>query len=91
MLAAAILNAAAARGGNKRRSRMMRKISLIFLGALAGAAATLLAVQPQTLRLGFSARAAASDTYRQPVPMKRARQRISAPCRLATSHAVNPK
>jgi carboxyl-terminal processing protease len=44
---------------------MMRKISLIFLGALAGAAATLLAVQPQTLPLGFSARAAASDTYRQ--------------------------
>jgi carboxyl-terminal processing protease len=44
---------------------MMRKIALIFLGALAGAAVTLLAVQPQTLRLGSSARAAASDTYRQ--------------------------
>jgi carboxyl-terminal processing protease len=44
---------------------MMRKTSLIFLGALAGAALTLLAVQPHTLLIGSSAKAAASDTYRQ--------------------------
>lgn len=42
---------------------MMRKTSLIFLGALAGAATTL-AVQPQIVRLGSSARAASSDIYR---------------------------
>jgi carboxyl-terminal processing protease len=44
---------------------MMRKTSLIFLGALAGAALTLLAVQPHSLLIGSSAKAAASDTYRQ--------------------------
>jgi carboxyl-terminal processing protease len=44
---------------------MMRKTSLIFIGALAGAALALLAVQPHTLRMGSSAKAAASDTYRQ--------------------------
>jgi carboxyl-terminal processing protease len=44
---------------------MMRKTSLVFLGALAGAALTLLAVQPHTLLIGSSAKAAASDTYRQ--------------------------
>jgi len=44
---------------------MMRKTSLIFLGALAGAAVTLLAVQPHSILVGSSAKAAASDTYRQ--------------------------
>jgi carboxyl-terminal processing protease len=43
---------------------MMRKTYLIFLGALAGAAVTLLAVQPQIVRLGSSASAASSDIYR---------------------------
>src|SRR5471030_1474065 len=53
-------------GGWRRRkgSRMMRKTSLILLGAAAGAAMTLLAVQPH-LVLGGSAKAAVSDTYRQ--------------------------
>ena len=44
---------------------MMRKTSLIFLGALAGAAVTLLVVQPHSLLIGSSAKAAASDIYRQ--------------------------
>jgi carboxyl-terminal processing protease len=44
---------------------MMRKTSLIFLGAVAGAAVTLLVVQPHSLLIGASAKAAASDTYRQ--------------------------
>jgi carboxyl-terminal processing protease len=44
---------------------MMRKTSLIFLGALAGAGLTVLATQPHTVFVGSSAKAAASDTYRQ--------------------------
>jgi carboxyl-terminal processing protease len=44
---------------------MMRKTSLVLLGAVAGAALTLVAVQPSRLLIGTSARAAASDTYRQ--------------------------
>jgi carboxyl-terminal processing protease len=44
---------------------MMRKTSLILLGAAAGAALTLIAVQPHLVFLGSSAKAAASDTYRQ--------------------------
>ena len=44
---------------------MMRKTSLVFLGAAAGVAVTLLATQPHTLLFGSSARAAASDTYRE--------------------------
>ena len=44
---------------------MMRKTSLIFLGAAAGAAATLLATQPPSMFVGSSARAAAADTYRE--------------------------
>src|SRR5664279_2517565 len=54
-------------GGWRRRkgSRMMRKTSLILLGAAAGAALTLLVAQPHTYGLGGSARAATSDTYRQ--------------------------
>ena len=44
---------------------MMRKTSLILLGAAAGAAMTLLAVQPRMILLGATAKAAAADTYRQ--------------------------
>jgi carboxyl-terminal processing protease len=45
---------------------MMRKTTLILLGAAAGAAMMLLAVQPQTIFAGTSAKAAvAADTYRQ--------------------------
>jgi len=44
---------------------MMRKTSLVLLGAVAGAALTLVAVQPSRLLVGSSARAAAADTYRQ--------------------------
>ena len=44
---------------------MMRKTSLIFLGAVAGAVVTLLATQPHSMLVGSSAKAAASDTYRQ--------------------------
>jgi carboxyl-terminal processing protease len=44
---------------------MMRKTSFIFLGALAGVAATLLVTQPHSLLAGSAASAAASDTYRE--------------------------
>jgi carboxyl-terminal processing protease len=44
---------------------MMRKTSLVFLGVLAGAGLTLLATQPHSVFIGSSAKAAASDTYRQ--------------------------
>jgi carboxyl-terminal processing protease len=44
---------------------MMRKTSLVFLGVLAGAGLTLLATQPHAVFVGSSAKAAASDTYRQ--------------------------
>src|ERR1700758_818377 len=56
------------RVGNKQRrkgSRMMRKTSLIFLGAIAGAGLTLLATQPHSVLVGSSAKAASSDTYRE--------------------------
>jgi carboxyl-terminal processing protease len=43
----------------------MRKTSMVLLGAVAGAALTLIAVQPSRLLIGTSARAAAADTYRQ--------------------------
>ena len=43
----------------------MRKTSLILLGAAAGAAMTLLAVQPRMMLVGATAKAAAADTYRQ--------------------------
>ena len=44
----------------------MRKTSLVLLGAVAGAAVTLVAVQPSSrLLIGSSARAAQADTYRQ--------------------------
>jgi carboxyl-terminal processing protease len=47
---------------------MMRKTSLVFLGAIAGAGLTLLATQPHTVFARSSAKAASlasSDTYRQ--------------------------
>jgi len=45
---------------------MMRKTSLILLGAAAGAALTLVATQPRLMLAGAAtAKAAASDTYRQ--------------------------
>ena len=44
---------------------MMRKISLTLLGAASGVALTLLVTQPRVLQLGSSAKAAATDTYRQ--------------------------
>jgi carboxyl-terminal processing protease len=46
-------------------SRMMRKTSLVLLGAVAGTALTLVAVQPSRLMVVTGARAAAADTYRQ--------------------------
>src|SRR5947209_15106678 len=54
--------------GSKRRrkgSRMMRKTSLILLGAAAGVALTLITTQPRLVFDGSSARAAAADTYKQ--------------------------
>jgi carboxyl-terminal processing protease len=44
---------------------MMRKTSLLLLGALAGVAATLILTQPRVLLAGSAARAAVSDTYRE--------------------------
>src|SRR5271170_3615794 len=44
---------------------MMRKTSLIVLGAVAGAGLALLAAQPHTVFVGSSAKAASSATYRQ--------------------------
>jgi carboxyl-terminal processing protease len=44
---------------------MMRKTSLILLGAAAGAAIALFATQPRMIFSGASAKAAAADTYRQ--------------------------
>jgi carboxyl-terminal processing protease len=44
---------------------MMRKTSLILLGAAAGAVLTLFATQPQLSLMGASAKAAAADTYRE--------------------------
>src|SRR5690349_8384401 len=44
---------------------MMRKTSLLVLGALAGVLVTLIITQPHALLAGSAARAAVSDTYRQ--------------------------
>src|SRR6266545_5902070 len=54
-------------GDNRQRkgSRMMRKTSLVLLGAAAGAALTFFATQTSVIAVGSSARAAAADTYRQ--------------------------
>ena len=44
---------------------MMRKTSLILLGAAAGIAVTLIATPPRIVLDGARAQAAAADTYRQ--------------------------
>ena len=44
---------------------MMRKTSLMLLGALAGAAVAVIAIQPPAMLTGAIAKAAPSDTYRQ--------------------------
>jgi carboxyl-terminal processing protease len=44
---------------------MMRKTTLILIGAAAGVALTLISTQPRIVFNGASARAAAADTYRQ--------------------------
>jgi carboxyl-terminal processing protease len=44
---------------------MMRKTTLLFLGALAGVLVTLMITQPHALLAGSAARAAVSDTYRE--------------------------
>jgi carboxyl-terminal processing protease len=44
---------------------MMRKTSLVLLGAVAGAALTMAATQPRMAFFGASAKAAAADTYKQ--------------------------
>jgi carboxyl-terminal processing protease len=44
---------------------MMRKTSLLLLGAVGGAALMLVATQPKLILLGSSAKAAAADTYKQ--------------------------
>src|SRR6187455_3860503 len=49
----------------RKGSRMMRKTSLILLGAAAGAAITLVSTQPRLVLSGATAKAAAADTYRQ--------------------------
>src|SRR4051794_34122699 len=52
-------------GGNSKRGLRMRKTSLNLLSAAAGAALTLVAIQPRLVFDGSGAKAAASDTYRQ--------------------------
>jgi carboxyl-terminal processing protease len=44
---------------------MMRKISLVLIGAAAGVAVTLISTQPRIIFDGARAQAAAADTYRQ--------------------------
>ena len=44
---------------------MIRKTSLVLLGAAAGVAVTLFATQPRLLLVGSTAKAAAADTYKQ--------------------------
>jgi carboxyl-terminal processing protease len=44
---------------------MMRRTILILIGAVSGAALTVLATQPRIVAFGSSAKAAAADTYRQ--------------------------
>src|SRR4029079_3371497 len=50
---------------SRKGSRMMRKTSLILLGAAAGAAMTLAVTQPRVMLPSAAAKAAAADTYRQ--------------------------
>src|SRR5712675_1554699 len=49
----------------RKGSRMMRKTSILLIGAAAGAALTLISIQPQIVFNATSAKAAAADTYRQ--------------------------
>src|SRR5436305_1329403 len=49
----------------RKGSRMIRKTSLVLLGAAAGVALTLVATQPRIALLGASAKRAGTDTYRQ--------------------------
>src|SRR6476646_11891534 len=55
--------------GRKRRPEgsrmMMRKTSLLLLGAAAGVAVTLISTSPRIVLDGAGAQAAAADTYRQ--------------------------
>ena len=44
---------------------MMRKTSLLFVGALGGAALTVIAIEPPAMLTGAIAKAESSDTYRQ--------------------------
>jgi carboxyl-terminal processing protease len=44
---------------------MMRKTSLVLLGAVAGATLTIAATQPRLALFGATAKAAAADTYKQ--------------------------
>ncbi len=44
---------------------MMRKTTLLLLGAVAGSSLTVVATQPKLILLGSSAKAAAADTYKQ--------------------------
>src|SRR3990167_7128207 len=48
----------------RKGSRMMRKTSLILLGAAAGGAMPWIAVQPRMIFIGSTAKAAVADTYR---------------------------
>src|SRR5262245_35574330 len=48
-----------------KRFAEMRKASLIFLGAIAGAGLTLLVAHPRIVSVGSRAEAALSDTYKQ--------------------------
>jgi carboxyl-terminal processing protease len=43
----------------------MRRVSVIFLSAVTGAALALLVAEPRTILIGSSARSAESDAYRQ--------------------------
>ena len=52
-------------GTRVKRFAEMRKVSLIFLGAIAGAGLTLLVTHPSAVSVGSSAEAALSDTYKQ--------------------------
>src|SRR5262250_998913 len=52
-------------GGKRKVRDMMRKTSLILLGAAAGAALTFITTQPQIVFDASSAKAAAADIYRQ--------------------------
>jgi carboxyl-terminal processing protease len=58
-------NTVDSQGGTKARFPVMRRMSLGLLGAAAGAALTLVTIQPRLVFEGSSARAAAADAYRQ--------------------------